>query len=217
MTALPPHRVPGDRLTSATLRLAARHEHRFSLDTVHHLLLDSHRRLAAGATIPDHLPLLAERLTGERLDALARTEGPVRSAVPHVLFVCGRNTGRSQLAAALLRHHSGERVLASSAGTDPGAAVSAEVARSLAEVGVEVRHAYPKPLTDEVIGAADVVVTMGCGDACPILPGRRYLNWPLPDPDGAPPRVVRAIRNVVDARVRELLAVLVPTTPAGTG
>ncbi|MQS09867.1 low molecular weight phosphatase family protein, partial [Streptomyces alkaliphilus] len=206
---------PEPHLHAAALRLVDRYGEWFSTPTIHRLLLDSHRRLAARASIHAHLPILAERLTRERLEGLARSEGHLPTGVPHVLFVCGRNTGRSQLAAAILAHRAGDRVRVSSAGTDPAPAPAPEVLRSLAEVGIEAEAAFPRPLTEEVIGAADVVVTMGCVDACPVLPGRRYLNWPLPAPEGAPPHVVRAVRNAVTAHVEELLPSLLPTPTGG--
>ncbi|BBJ37587.1 low molecular weight phosphatase family protein [Streptomyces antimycoticus] len=112
------------------------------------------------------------------------------------------------MAAALLKLRAGGRVTVSSAGTDPAAEVEPEVAQVLHEAGVALEDAFPKPLTDEVIQAADIVVTMGCGDACPVVPGRRYLDWPVADPDGAPIDAVRAIRDKIDVHITELLTSL---------
>lgn len=135
------------------------------------------------------------------------------SDVPEVLFACTHNAGRSQLAAALLDHHAAGRVRVRSAGTSPGSEIHPEVRAVLAEIGLDTAREYPKPLTDEDVVAADIVITMGCGEACPVFPGTRYLDWDLPDPAGQPVDRVRAIRDDIDARVRELLAELSSTAP----
>ncbi|WP_327739014.1 hypothetical protein OG749_39845 [Streptomyces nojiriensis] len=115
-----------------------------------------------------------------------------------------------RLAAALLAHRAGERVTVSSAGAHPADEVAPHIAQALTEAGVDLADAYPKPLTEEVVQAADIVITMGCGNACPVMPGRRYLDWPVADPDGAPIAVVRDIRDAIDARITELLTQLAP-------
>ncbi|MFF1306539.1 low molecular weight phosphatase family protein [Streptomyces sp. NPDC058307] len=189
-------------------RLAVRYRGRFSPETIQRLITDSYERLAEHARVRTHLVVLAEHLATERLDALARTEGAPGSGLPRVLFVCSHNAGRSQMAAALLAHRAGGHVIASSAGTHPAAEVEPLVAQVLTEAGVDLADAFPKPLTDEIVQAADIVVTMGCGDACPILPGRRYLDWPVTDPEGASLVVVRGIRDEIDAHITELLASL---------
>jgi protein-tyrosine-phosphatase len=132
--------------------------------------------------------------------------------VPVVLFVCTHNTRRSQLAAALLARAAGNWVLIASAGTAPASAVAPAVLEVLGERSIDASDAYPKPLTEEVVAAADVVITMGCGDSCPILPGRRYLDGDLADPMGADIETVRAIRDGIEARVQLLLIELLPTT-----
>ncbi|MGW6316440.1 arsenate-mycothiol transferase ArsC [Streptomyces sp. NPDC055099] len=208
MAASPTPVFPDERLWAGVARLALRHAGRFSAETVQLLLIDSYERLAGHARVRAHLVMLTERLAGERLDALAHTENPTGSGPPRVLFVCSHNAGRSQMAAALLAHRAGERVTVSSAGTPPAGDVEPGVAQVLVEAGVDLADAYPKPLTDEVVQAADIVVTMGCGDACPIVAGRRYLDWPVPDPDGAPIAVVRAIRDEIDAHITDLLDTL---------
>jgi arsenate reductase (thioredoxin) len=129
---------------------------------------------------------------------------------PEVLFVCVHNAGRSQMAAALLDHHASGKVQVRSAGSDPADRLNPAVVAAMAEVGIDLSRAFPKPLTDQAVRAADVVITMGCGDACPIYPGRRYEDWQLQDPAGQPIEVVRAIRDQIDARVQQLLAELVP-------
>ena len=136
--------------------------------------------------------------------------GPTQHAVPEVLFVCVQNAGRSQLAAGILRQLAGDRVLVRTAGSAPAGAVRATIVTALDEIGVPLGGEFPKPLTDEAVRAADVVVTMGCGDACPVYPGRRYLDWDIEDPVGKPLERVRAIRDDIEARVRALLAELVP-------
>lgn len=136
--------------------------------------------------------------------------------VPEVLFVCIHNAGRSQAAAALLRHYAQGRVRVRSAGSAPAATVNPSVRAALAERGLDIAHEVPKRLTDEGVRAADVVVTMGCGDACPVVPGRWRLDWPLDDPAGRPVEEVRPILDDIDRRVRALLAdLLAPRRPAG--
>jgi len=143
-------------------------------------------------------------------------------ANPEVLFVCVHNAGRSQMAAALTKTLSGGRVHVRSAGSAPAAEINPNVVLAMSEEGMDLSEEFPKPLTDEAVRAADVVITMGCGDACPIYPGKRYLDWEIPDPSGQPIEVVRAIREHVRNRVVELLGefgieVAASASPAGTG
>ncbi|SFC93326.1 low molecular weight phosphatase family protein [Streptomyces aidingensis] len=205
--------LPDPRLATGVQRLARRWAGHYGADTIRELVADSYQRLAGSARVRGHLVALAERLTAERLDALAHSETAPAHRPPRVLFVCSHNAGRSQLAAALLTLRAGGRVTVSSAGTHPAAEVEPEVARLLAEAGLPPGDAYPKPLTDEILRAADIVVTMGCGDACPVIPGPRYLDWPVADPDGAPAETVRAIRDEIDAHITGLLATLAPAGP----
>jgi len=129
--------------------------------------------------------------------------------VPEVLFVCIHNAGRSQMAAALLDHHAQGRVRVRSAGSDPADRVNPAVVQAMAELGLDISKEFPKPLTDDAVQAADAVITLGCGDACPVYPGKRYLDWQLDDPAGKPLEAVRPIRAEIDRRVRELLDELV--------
>ena len=129
-------------------------------------------------------------------------------SIPEVLFVCVRNAGRSQMAAGLLDAHAAGSVVVRSAGSDPGERINRAVVEALAEVGIDVSREFPKPLTDEAVRAADVVVTMGCGDACPVYPGKRYEDWEIEDPEGKSIEDVCRIRDELDARVRRLLAEL---------
>jgi arsenate reductase len=142
---------------------------------------------------------------------MTQAEGSVTSDVPEVLFVCVHNAGRSQMAAALLDHHAHGRVRVRSAGSAPANEVNRAVVKAMAELGLDLSTEFPKPLTDEGVRAADVVITMGCGDACPLYPGKRYLDWELEDPAGKSVEAVRPIRDDIDQRVRALLAELVPT------
>jgi arsenate reductase (thioredoxin) len=128
---------------------------------------------------------------------------------PEVLFVCLHNAGRSQMAAALLDHYAQGRVHVRSAGSIPADEINPAVVRAMEEVGLDISKEFPKPLTDAVVRDADAVITMGCGDACPIYPGKRYLDWDLPDPAGRPIEEIRPIRDEIDRRVRALLDELV--------
>jgi protein-tyrosine-phosphatase len=129
---------------------------------------------------------------------------------PEVLFVCVHNAGRSQMAAALLDHHAAGRVRVRSAGSMPGDRINPAVVAVMNEIGLDLSGEVPKPLNEAAVQVADVVITMGCGDACPVYPGKRYLDWELPDPAGLPVEQVRPIRDAIDARVQHLLVELLP-------
>lgn len=180
----------------------------FAPETVDRYVRESYTMLADQARITRYLPSLTSRFAADRLSALARQDKVSLDGTPEVLFVCVQNAGRSQMAAGILRHLAGDRVHVRSAGSAPANAVRSVIVAALDEIGVPVGGEYPKPLTDEVVRAADVVVTMGCGDACPVYPGRRYLDWDLEDPVGLPLARVREIRDEIEARVRALLASL---------
>ena len=135
------------------------------------------------------------------------------TATPQVLFVCVHNAGRSQMAAALLNHYAAGRVRVRSAGSAPADAINPAVREAMAEVGIDISAEQPKLLTTDAVEASDVVITMGCGDACPVFPGKRYLDWALPDPAGKGVDAVRPIRDDIDTRVRDLLAELTTETP----
>jgi protein-tyrosine-phosphatase len=162
--------------------------------------------LLGGARFNDFVPILSYRFARERLKALAQAEGLVTKAQPEVLFVCVHNAGRSQMAAGLLQLRSEGRIHVRSAGSDPAGTINPAVIDAMNELGVDMSEAFPKPLTDEVVRAADVVITMGCGDACPIYPGKRYEDWVLDDPAGQDLETVRRIRDEIDARVQSLVA-----------
>jgi arsenate reductase len=198
------------RLQEPARRLAGEFAGIYGPETVERYVRESAMRLVPGACIVDFLPLLTYRFARERLRALARAEGTIVKDVPEVLFVCVQNAGRSQMAAALLHHHAQGRVHVRSAGSAPADQIHRNVAAAMTQIGLDVSQQFPKPLTDEVVRAADVVITMGCGDACPIYPSKRYLDWDVPDPAGKPLDQVAAIRDQIDQRVRALLAELVP-------
>lgn len=191
-------------------RLTNRYSGVFARETVARVVVDSWTQLSAAATVESFLPLLAEKFAADRLRATAIVEEKMVKELPEVLFVCVHNAGRSQMAAALLEHHAAGRVVVRSAGSAPTDSVHPVAVEAMAELGLDLTSAFPKPLTAEAVQASDVVITMGCGDACPVFPGKRYLDWDLDDPAGQDIAVVRRIRDDIDARVRALLAELAP-------
>ncbi len=219
-----PHRSDGlepmrSAIESIIDRLSSKYHGVFSHETCAKAVYDSWDRLVEQATlIPPFMPTLVERFAKDQLRAAAQVEGLVPKKVPEVLFVCVHNAGRSQMAAALA-HHLGEgRIQVRSAGSQPTDQIYNGVVRVMAEIGLDLGQEFPKPLTDIVVQAADVVITMGCGDACPIFPGKRYEDWDVPDPSGQPIDVVRDIRKEIEVHVKELLASLPTETqsPAGS-
>lgn len=177
----------------------------FSRATVAQAVVDARARLEPTATVTSFLPVLVGRFAREQLTAAGQADGTIAHPVPELLFVCVHNAGRSQLAAALAQHLSGGRVHVRSAGSEPVDQVNPLVVQVLAERGITLTDGYPKPLTGDVARAADVIVTMGCGDTCPVFPGKRYLDWDIPDPLDQPVGVVRDIRDQIQARVTTLL------------
>lgn len=146
---------------------------------------------------------------------MAQPDGPLNKGVPEVLFVCVHNAGRSQMAAGLLQAKAAGRISVRSAGSDPAGSLNPAVVEAMSEVGIDISQEFPKPLTDEFVRAADVVITMGCGDSCPFYAGKRYEDWELDDPAGQDLATVRRIRDEVSARVDKLLEELdVSATPA---
>ena len=182
----------------------------YSLETIERFVDESIDRMS-GARVVDFIPLFVHRFARERLRALAQAQGAIVRDVPEVLFVCVHNAGRSQMAAALLDHHAKGQVHVRSAGSAPADQINPAVTAAMDEWGIDLSQEFPKPLTDEFVQAADVVITMGCGDACPIYPGKRYEDWELHDPAGQPVEVVRRIRDDIDARVQQLLGELSPS------
>ena len=185
----------------------------FGRETIERFTADSLDQLATRNTVPNFLPLLTERFARERLQALAKVEGLHMSDTPSVLFLCVHNAGRSQMAAGWLRHLAVDRINVYSGGSEPADRINPSAVAAMAEVGIDITDEFAKPWTDEFVRAADVVVTMGCGDACPIFPGKRYEDWTLDDPAGQSVEAVRPIRDEIGQRVRTLLASL--GAPAG--
>ena len=214
------HQLRGDlsidqqlALKSAATRLESEFADTFGTETIERFLCSSYDQFASRATIPNFLPLLAERFARQRLHALARVEGHINDGKPTVLFLCTHNAGRSQMALGFFTHYAGDKAIAWSGGSEPGNEINPAAIEAMREVGIDITGEYPKPWTDEIVQAADVVITMGCGDACPIFPGKRYENWELPDPAGQGLDAVRPIRDDIDERVRRLLSDLnVPIT-----
>ena len=201
-----------EALSGAAPKLAERFHGIFATETIERYLHESYDLLAATSRINTYLPLLAERFATDRLRALARTQGDIVSDTPEILVVCTHNAGRSVAARVLLDHHGRGRVTVRSAGSAPGDAINPAVAEILTERGLDVSKEFPKPLTDEAARAADVIITMGCGDACPVFPGKRYLDWDLTDPSGKSVDEVRPIVDDIERRAKELLAELLAVT-----
>jgi arsenate reductase len=176
----------------------------FSRETVERFMAESLEALK-DSRLSDYVPLFVHRFARERLRALGQVEGTITKEMPEVLFVCVQNAGRSQMAAGLLHKLSEGRVHVRSAGSAPADQINPDVRVAMAEVGVDLDKEFPKPLTDEVVRAADAVITMGCGDACPIYPGKRYEDWVVDDPAEADLDGVRRIRGEIEERVRTLL------------
>ncbi len=177
----------------------------FSVETIEQFLATSCDQFAGRATITNFLPLMAERFARQRLHTLARVEGRHEDGVPIVLFLCVHNAGRSQIALGWFNHLAEGRAIAWSGGSEPTGEVNPAAVAAMAEVGIDITGEYPKPWTDEIVRAADAVVTMGCGDACPIFPGKRYEDWVLEDPAGLDVEAVRPIRDEIGRRVKDLL------------
>ena len=180
----------------------------FGPETIERFVIDSLEQLVPTAKVTTFLPVLAEKFAKERLRALGKVDGSLPSAKPGVLFLCVHNAGRSQMAAGWLRHLAGDRVTVYSGGSEPASEINPSAIAAMAEVGIDITDEFPKPWTDEVVRAADVVITMGCGDACPLYPGTRYEDWELADPAGQGVDAVRPIRDDIRTRVLSLIASL---------
>jgi arsenate reductase (thioredoxin) len=192
-------------LKTAARNLRREFEGTFSVETIEQFLATSYDQFADRATVTNFLPLMAERFARQRLHALARIERRHDDGLPIVLFLCVHNAGRSQIALGWFNHLAEGRAIAWSGGSEPASEVNPAAVEAMAEVGIDIMGEYPKPWTDEIIRAADVVVTMGCGDACPIFPGKRYEDWVLDDPAGLGLEAVRPIRDEIGRRVKDLL------------
>jgi arsenate reductase (thioredoxin) len=197
---------------TATARLKDEFAGIFAAQTIERFITDSLDQLLGTAKIVTFVPIFVERFTRDRLKALAKVEGKIETTVPSVLFLCVHNAGRSQMAAAWMKRLAGDQVIVYSGGSMPDSEVNPAAIDAMAEVGIDIRTEFPKPWTDEMVRAVDVVVTMGCGDACPIFPGKKYEDWEVPDPAGLDVASVRAIRDDIGQRVRRLIGELDLTT-----
>lgn len=200
-------------MRSAATRLTADFAGVFGQQTIERFLHSSFDQFAAKASVTRFLPLMAERFARQRLHALAKVEGLHDHGKPTVLFLCVHNAGRSQMAMGFFVEFAGDSAVAWSGGSEPASSVNPAAVEAMRERGIDISTEYPKPWTDEVVRAADAVITMGCGDACPIFPGKRYEEWVLDDPAGLDVAAVRPVRDEIERRVRTLLAELdVPVT-----
>jgi protein-tyrosine-phosphatase len=189
----------------------------FAPETIQRFMAESWDALS-GAKVAAFIPLFVERFTRERLRALARVEGKLSDTRPFVVFLCVHNAGRSQMAAGWMQHLAGDQVEVFSGGSEPASEVNPSAVAAMAEIGIDISTGFPKPWTDDVVRAADVIVTMGCGDSCPIFPGKRYLDWEVGDPAGLPVEEVRPIRDEIGERVRGILQDLdIPTRTTNAG
>jgi protein-tyrosine-phosphatase len=196
------------QLLKIAQKLYSVYQSQLSLETVEKFLFESYELLDAKSEVKVYLPSLAERFSRDRLDALLKTQNPELSQTVDVLFVCVHNSGRSQMAAGFMAKLGGDRVIVRSAGSAPKETISPTVVEAMAELGIDISQEFPKPLTEEVVRASDAVITMGCGDACPVYPGKRYEDWVLDDPAGQGIESVRVIRDEIKGRVESLLAEL---------
>ncbi len=197
-------------LLKSSQRLHAFYKSHFALETVEKYVFESYELLDATSEIKIYLPSLAERFSHDRLKALLKSTNPEVHGPLDILFVCVHNSGRSQIAAGFMSKIGGDRVVVRSAGSAPRESISPIVIEVMSEVGIDITDEYPKPLTDEVVRASDAVITMGCGDACPIYPGKRYEDWVLDDPADQSIDTVRIIRDEIKKRVERLLSELLP-------
>jgi arsenate reductase len=190
---------------TAAVRLGEEFTGLYGTETIERFLHSSYDQFAATSSVPNFLPLIAERFARQRLTALAKVEGLRHDGKPVVLFLCVHNAGRSQMALGFFQHLAGNRATAWSGGSEPGFEVNPAAIAAMAERGIDISSEYPKPWTDEVVRAADVVITIGCCDACPVFPGKRYEDWTFDDPAGLTVDAVRPIRDQIERRVRQLL------------
>lgn len=195
-------------IARTVIRLADDFGTAFSTDMLTDITTDCYDRLAASATVTQFLGSMAERLARQRLRALGRLDGSAPDQRPAVLFLCIHNAGRSQMALGWLRHLGGDGVVGYSGGSEPAASINPVAVAAMAEVGIDIAEEFPKPWTDDIVRAADVVVLMGCGDSCPVYPGKRYVDWDLADPAGQGIESVRPIRDDIRQRVSGLLGEL---------
>jgi protein-tyrosine-phosphatase len=190
---------------TSALRLQDKFAGIFGPETIERYMNDSLDQLLPDSEVVSFVPIFVERFAKDRLRALAKIEGRMISDKPSVMFLCVHNAGRSQMASGWLKRLAGDRVDVFSGGSEPASTVNPAAIEAMAEIGIDIRTEFPKPWTDEIIRAADVVITMGCGDACPVYPGKRYEDWVLDDPEGLGLDAVRPIREEIRGRVENLI------------
>lgn len=190
-------------------RISESYEGVFAKETIERVVYESYAALLRTSHNQRYLTNFAEKFSKDRLRALATAKGSLVKEKPEVLFVCVQNAGRSQMAMALMNELSGGKISVRSAGSIPAREVSEKTLKVMAEIGLDLSQEFPKPLTDDVVQAADVVITMGCGDACPLYPGKRYLDWNLTDPANLDLDGVRSVRDKIKVLVEGLIAELI--------
>jgi arsenate reductase (thioredoxin) len=197
-----------DRLNRVVSALAEKYVGVFAAETIERVVFESYASLLRTGTKASSVTVFAEKFSKDRLRALATAKGNLAKDKPEVLFVCVQNAGRSQMAMALMANLSNGAINVRSAGSMPASEVSEKTIAVMKEIGFDLTEAFPKPLTDDVVQAADVVITMGCGDACPLYPGKKYLDWELEDPAELDLEGVRRVRDEIRAKVEALIAEL---------
>lgn len=180
----------------------------FNSETIERFLTSSYDQFQRQAALPHYVPLLAERFSKQRLRAFSRVTGATDDGKPVVLFLCVHNAGKSQMALGWFQHFAGDRAVAWSGGSEPATQLNKHSVEAMAEVGIDIGQDFPKPWTEETLRAADVIVTMGCGDACPVYPGKRYLDWDFNAPPADSLEAVRPTRDKIRDAVLGLLAEL---------
>lgn len=196
------------QIREAAERLKRRFAGQLNTETIQRFMNDSLDMLVARANTSTWVPLLAERFARDRLRALVRLDSDPTTLNPSVLFLCVHNAGRSQMAAGWMRHLAGADVDVFSGGSEPADKINEAAVAAMAEKGIDISAEIPQPWADEIVRAADVVVTMGCGDACPVFPGKRYVDWEVEDPSGKSIEEVRPIRDDLEQRIRSLMSEL---------
>ncbi len=200
---------PQSTLDRVVDRIAETYVGVFAKETIERVVYESYAAQLRTSQNPRYLTNFAEKFSKDRLRALATAKGSLAKERPEVLFVCVQNAGRSQMAMALMNELSAGKISVRSAGSMPAREVSEKTIAVMAEIGLDLTQEFPKPLTDDVVQAADVVITMGCGDACPLYPGKRYLDWNLTDPAELDLEGVRGVRDEIRALVEDLIAELI--------
>ena len=206
-TRTPLHGLTSDEqvLSRVVDKLASRFAGIFAAETVDRYVFESYTALARTSRVLAHLVPRTERFATDRLTALATAKGAIERTAPEVLFVCVQNSGRSQMAAALLKARAGDRVNVRSAGSAPAEQIDRHALEVMQRRGLDLSGEFPEPLTDDVVRAADVIVTMGCGDSCPLYSGKRYLDWAVTDPAGKSLAETERIAVEIESRVEALL------------